>query len=158
MKKISSGSTAFYKRGFPLLWFGFLAAFVFMILTSGAVGKDPLLLAMPCFMVIVGWVVMKRFIWDLADEVQDGGDFLLVRYKGREERIDLANIMNVSVSTNVNPPRITLRLVNPASFGRELVFSPVSGFTLDPLARNTIADDLIERVDRARVRRVAQQR
>jgi hypothetical protein len=158
MKKISSGSTAFYKRGFPLLWFGMIAVFLVMVVISGEAQQNPIVLMMPCFMVIVGWVVMKRFIWDLADEVQDGGDFLLVSYKGREERIDLANIMNVSVSTNVNPPRITLRLVNPGSFGREIVFSPVSGFTLNPLARNTIADDLIERVDRARVRRLSQPR
>jgi len=50
----------------------------------------------------------------------------------------------------VNPPRITLRLVRPGRFGREITFTPVKPFTMNPFTRNPVADDLIERVDKAR--------
>ena len=63
--------------------------------------------------------------------------------------------MNVSASTMVNPPRVTLRLVQPGKFGSEVVFSPKTGFTLNPFAKSEVAEDLIERVDRARRYRAA---
>ncbi len=106
-------------------------------------------------MAVVGFVVMKKLVWDLADEVYDGGDFLLVKNRGEEDRVLLSNIMNVSVSTNMNPPRITLRLVAPGRFGDEVSFSPASSFTLNPFARNQIAEDLIVRVDKARSARTS---
>jgi hypothetical protein len=63
--------------------------------------------------------------------------------------------MNVSASTNMNPPRITLRLVQPGKFGSELAFSPTMSFTLNPFAKSGVAEDLIVRVDKARSRRAA---
>ena len=32
---------------------------------------------MPCFMAVVGFVLFKKLLWDLVDEVHDGGDYLL---------------------------------------------------------------------------------
>jgi len=61
-----------------------------------------------------------------------GGDYLLVKNRG-VEAVDLANIMNVSASTAVNPPRITLRLLKPGKFGDEISFSPQTGFRLKPI-------------------------
>jgi len=107
----------------------------------------------PLLMLVIGFVVMKQLVWGLADEVRDGGDYLVVT-KGRiEERIPLSNIMNVSASTMVNPPRIELRLVEPNRLGDRIVFSPARSGTLNPFARNAIAEDLIVRVDRARANR-----
>jgi hypothetical protein len=96
---------------------------------------------------------MKKLVWDLADEVYDCGDFLLVRKRDEEDRVPLSNVMNVNASTYVNPPRITLRLVTPGRFGNEIAFSPIAGFRLNPFAKNKIAEDLIVRVDRARSKR-----
>jgi len=93
---------------------------------------------------------MRKLVWDLVDEVYDGGDYLLVRNGGKEDRVALSNIMNVSASTMTNPPRVTLRLSTPGRFGDEIVFSPIKPITLNLFARNKIADDLIVRVDRAR--------
>src|SRR6185436_11382696 len=103
-------------------------------------------LVIPVVMSGIGLFVMRKLVWDLADEVFDGGDALLVRNRGEEELIPLANIMNVSVSTYINPPRIALRLVTPGKFGSEIAFSPVTGFRLNPFARNPVAEDLIVRV------------
>ena len=58
-------------------------------------------------------------VWDLVDAVFDYGDYLLVKNRGAENRIMLSNIMNVSSSTFMNPPRITLKLVRPSKLGRE---------------------------------------
>jgi len=153
MKKISSRVTVFHKKIFPALWFGFLFLFVIVFSVSGASGKEPIVLVVPAAMALFGFVLMKKLVWDLADEVYDGGDFLLVRNRGDEERVALSNVMNVSVTMLVNPPRITLRLVTPGKFGSEIVFSPAARLRLNPFAKNEIGEDLIVRVDRARSQR-----
>ena len=158
MKKISSDWTAFYKKVFPVVWFGFIALFVTMAFTHGAAfkGGPPFLIA-PCFMLVVGYIVMRKLVWDLVDEVYDDGDFLMIKNRGREHRLALAEIMNVSGSLNVNPPRITLRIANAGGagpLGSEVSFSPKKEFTLNPFAKNPIFEDLVVRVDRARSKRV----
>jgi hypothetical protein len=155
MTQISSKSTFFYKKLFPVPWFGFLTIFVVTTLLGGAVEKDFMFLVGPCTMAVFGFVLFRKLIWDLADEAYDGGDFLVVRFSSEEENVPLWNIMNVSASTNMNPPRITLRLVQPGKFGSELAFSPTMSFTLNPFAKSGVAEDLIVRVDKARSRRAA---
>jgi len=154
MTKISSTRMKFYRKGFPAVWFGFLAFFVISAVSSGAIHDEQwMVLAVPCFMAIFGFFMFKKLLWDLVDEVHDCGDYLLVRNKGEEERLPLQNIMNVSASAHTNPPRITLRLVKPGKFGSEVSFSPVSKLSLNPFAKNPIAEDLIVRVDKARLKR-----
>lgn len=109
-------------------------------------------LVVPFFMAVAGYVVMKKLIWDLADVVYDCGDYLIVRNRGQEDVVQLSNVMNVSATTYVNPPRITLRLVTPGRFGNEIAFSPETKFTLNPFAKNPIAEDLIVRAYEARTR------
>jgi hypothetical protein len=153
MKRLSARFSPLYKRAFPVLWFGVLALAVAAPLASGASRRDPLLLVVPCAMAAVGYLVMKKLLWDLVDEVLDGGDYLVVRNRGEEDRVPLSNIMNVSAATLVNPPRITLRLITPGKFGDEIAFSPATPFSLNLFARNAIAEDLIVRVHRARTAR-----
>lgn len=151
MKKISSDSTLFYKKVFPVLWFGVLALFVVMTITGGELRNGGwMFLVAPCFMAAVGFFVMKNLLWDLADEVHDCGDSLVVRKGSDEERIPLSNIINVSESIHARPPRITLRLARPGRFGSEVSFSPPSGISFNPFAANPVAEDLIVRVDKAR--------
>jgi hypothetical protein len=60
MKKISSGTTTFYKKIFPLIWFGFLAFFVATSVTTGALREGQwMFLAVPCFMAVFGYFLMK---------------------------------------------------------------------------------------------------
>jgi len=155
MTKISSRATFYYKRVFPVFWFGFIAVFVAVTLMSGAIAQSVMFLIVPAFLTIVGYIVMKKLVWDLADEVYDCGDALLVRNRGAEQRVVLSNVMNVGASTFTNPPRVTLRLVNAGKWGREISFIPVIRFTLNPFAKYPVAEDLIVRVDRARVQRLA---
>jgi hypothetical protein len=151
MVVISSGMTRFYKYVFPTIWFGLIGIFLVIGLTAGAVRQTPIFLLGPCVMLVFGYFLFKKMIWVLADEVRDGGDFLVVRLHSEEVTVYLSNIMNVSATANMNPPQVTLRLVKPSKFGSELVFSPARrGFSLNPFRKNEIVEDLIARVDKAR--------
>ena len=138
-----------------MLWFGFLAFFVSMGLSGSGRPTSRLfpLLVVPILMAIFGFFLMKKLVWDLMDEVYDCGDYLLVRNGAEEDTVPLTNIMNVSATMLINPPRITLKLVNPGKFGKEIAFSPIRRFTLNPFAKDKVSEDLISRVDQARSRR-----
>jgi hypothetical protein len=107
-------------------------------------------LIIPALMGAFGFFIMKQLVFDLVDELWDDGDALVVKNKGREERIALKNIINVSHSSFTNPPRITLTLREPCAFGRDITFSPPT--KLLPFARHPIASELIERIDATRRR------
>lgn len=158
MNTISSKQTYFSKRVFPILWLGGVAIFLVFGLataTSHQVPADPMVLVVPVVMLVFGFVLFRKLLWDLADEVQDGGSFLLVRKGPVEQRIPLANITNVSMSQLTNPKRLTLRLRTPCEFGDEVVFIPKAPlFSLNPFARNAVAEDLMRRVDQARMKAV----
>jgi hypothetical protein len=153
VKRISSGSTFLFKRILPAFWFLFLAVFLGSSLSIGWNRVNPMLIGGPLLMAAILFVVAKRFLWNLADEVQDGGDHLRIRRGSVEERIALADILNVSVTVQQHPQRIALRLVRPGRLGDEITFLPATRFRWNPFARNEVAEDLIVRVDRARAER-----
>lgn len=149
--RISSGMTYLYKRIFPFFWFGFLLLFFFLqFFISGFRGADfqiPFLL-IPAAMMVFGYFLMKKLVFDLVDEVTDVGDALLVRNGPRQEKIALSDIINVNYSPLINPPRVTLTLRDPGIFGKEVTFcAPVR---LMPFSQSPIIQDLIARVDAAR--------
>lgn len=61
MTRISSTSTAFYKKGFPVVWFGFLGVFVALAATHDA---PIIFLLIPCFMSVLGYFLMRKLVWD----------------------------------------------------------------------------------------------
>jgi hypothetical protein len=129
MQRISSRSTFFTKRVFPVIWFGFLVFFVAVTLVNKPARGLPV-------------------VFDLADEVLDAGDALIVRFGSEQERIPLSEIINVSYVYMTNPPRVTLTLRTLCQFGKEVSFSPPTRFL--PFAKSPIVADLIERADAAR--------
>lgn len=152
MKRISSKQTFYLKRILPV--FLLAVAFAPVLLMYVQTGKFfPGAAAPAVLIVIILAVIYPKLVWGLADEVYDGGDYLLVKRGRIEDRIAFSDIMNVNSSVMVNPPRITLRLARPSKLGDEVAFSPVRPMTLNPFARNAIAEDLIVRADAARVKR-----
>ena len=153
MTRISSGWTRFHKKIFPLFWFGSLAVFAANALVNS---RDNQLwwpfIAWAILIAGIGFYFWKKLTWALADEVLDGGDFLLVRKGGDEERVPLSTVMHVDAPSYLRPQRITLRLVKPGKFGSELSFALPSRFSFSPFSKHPIAEDLIVRVDRARRR------
>ena len=152
-RRISSRQTFFVKRVFPVLWFGIVVVSLAAGLAAVRAGKAvpaPAFIV-PLLLFVVGYAVMRRLVHDLADEVFDEGDALRVRFGSDEERIALADIINVGYTQFVNPPRITLTLRQPGRFGREVSFSPPQSL-FAPFVRNKLASELIERVEAARRR------
>jgi hypothetical protein len=150
MRRISSSMTFFYKRVFPILWFGFLLLFI-----AGAWlgAKSPPIefVLIPLAMMGFGYFMMKKLVFDLVDEVLDAGHALVIRNGHHEQRVPLSDITNVSYSQLVNPPRVTLTLRTPGIFGKQVTFcAPVR---LWPFAGNPQIDELIERIDAARTSR-----
>ena len=151
MKRLSSKMTFFYKRVFPTLWFGFLAILVLSSLFAGPKGDVISLLPfmiIPIFMAVFGYVIMKKLFLDFFDEVWDEGSSLLFKNGGKELRINLRDIKNVSYSLIINPYRVALSLRHQTEFGKELGFSPTS--TWIPFKKNPDIEELIDRIDRAR--------
>jgi hypothetical protein len=151
-QRISSRMTLFHKRVLPIVWFGFLGVFVLVGLWAqpGPRSPGPLIFVPMVFMGVIAFLVMKKLIFDLVDEVWDAGSALVIKNGGREVRIELAEIINVSHSSFTNPPRVTLSLRHPGALGSEISFMPPTRFI--PFARSPLIDDLIRRVDAARLR------
>lgn len=151
MRRISSQWTFFYKFVFPVIWVGFLIVFlivaVFVPARSGQSPPIPALIV-PVIMIAVGYALMKKLIFNLADEVWDDGDTLVVKKGGQEERIALSDIKNVNYSVMTSPPRVVLSLRRPSVFGDQVAFCAPIRFI--PFASSPIIDDLIERIDAAR--------
>lgn len=146
LPKVSS-STFFYKRVFPAFWFGILA-----VVALALAVEQPIALLHPLAMAVFGVFLFRRIVWDLADEVHDGGTYLLVRKGEVQVRVELRDIMNVSATQMSNPRRVTLKLRTPSELGDEIVFMPVRR-GMSPFARNAFVDELIVRVDAARSQR-----
>jgi hypothetical protein len=151
MEVISSGQTFFIKKVFPALWMAIIGFVAVAGVVNGQAWKQPQIILLPVIMVLFGFFLFRKLIWDIADDVRDGGSFLLVRKGSVEERVSLDNVMNVSMSQFTNPRRVSLRLRKPGMFGDEIVFIPKSTFQLNPFARNPVAEKLMARVDQLRI-------
>ena len=149
MKLISSKLTVISKKVVPALILGVLMIFAGGALLDGTAWRNPAYLLGIGFVAVVLLFLTYFLVGELADEVFDDGDYLVVKRGSQEERIPLANIMNVNV-INARQLQITLRLVTPGKFGASVTFLPETSFSLDPFAKNQVAEALIVRVDRAR--------
>jgi len=96
----------------------------------------------------IGYFIMKKLVWDLIDEVYDDGITLLFRNSGKEVRVSLRDIKNVSYSTMTNPPRVTLSIRYKTDLGDEISFSPPASWI--PFKKNKDIEELIDRIDKAR--------
>jgi hypothetical protein len=152
MRRISSTMTFYYKRVFPVVWFGGIVVVIGIgvyaaFTTPSASGFGPFLIVMPIIF-FLGFRFMNKFVFDLADEVWDDGGTLLVKSRGQQERIPLSDIKNVSYTSSSNPPRVVLSLRRPTLLGDQIAFcAPVS---LMPFSPSPLINELIERVDKAR--------
>ena len=153
MTQISSRMTFFYKRVFPIFWFGFLTLFMVgpaVISWNNGQAPQSMFIIMPIFMMVFGYFIMKKMVFSLVDEVFDVGDALLVKNGSHEEQIPLADITNISYAQMMNPPQVTLSLRQPTNFGDKVTFCAPT--RLIPFATSPVIDDLIRRVDAARRR------
>ncbi len=133
---------------FPVFWFGILGiSAIGALLVEGA---SIAAVIMPVVMMVLGYFVMKLFIWDLADEVFDYGEYLVVRKGDLEQKIPLGDIVNVNYMSMSSPPRITILCRTLGPLGTEIAF--MGPITFNPFKKPELVVDLIERVDRERRR------
>ena len=145
--------TFFYKRVFPIFWFGFLTLFMIgPIVVGWRSGENPqaMFFIVPVLMMGFGYFIMKKMVFNLVDQVFDAGDALLVKNGSQQEQILLADITNISYAQMMNPPQVTLSLRQPTSFGDKVTFCAPT--RLMPFATSPVIDDLVKRVDAARRR------
>jgi hypothetical protein len=150
MTTISSRLTVIHKWVVPVFWFGMIVFIIGAVSADEDARRNPFLVVFPLLLAVFGFLLMKFLLWDLVDEVEDHGDYLVVRNRGEQERIPLSNITRVSGTMMVNPPRVTLRLAKAGKFGDQIVFTPVMRFRFNPFAKHPITEELSARVDRAR--------
>jgi hypothetical protein len=158
MRRLSSSLTFFYKKIFPALWIGFmLTVFGLQIWAVPHVRADgpsqsifPLVL-MPLFLTGVMFLLYRKLLRDLLDEVWLDGDWVVVKNRNEKIRVALSDVMNVNATTMTNPRRVTLMLRTDSRFGRNLTFIPASprGF-MSAFQPDPIATELIQRVDALR--------
>ena len=151
MKKLSSKSTFFLKKIFPVFWFGVIVIFVLAALFTESNNNNMdiiMVFITSVFMAMIGYFIMKNLLFDLMDEAYDEGSSLLFKNNGKSVRVNLADIKNVSYTVVINPPRVTLSLRCKTEFGDELTFSPPG--SIIPFKRNKDIMELIDRIDRAR--------
>ena len=154
MRRLSSSYTYFYKRIFPWLWFGFLAVIVLIVASSSLARHASVMpfLIGPAFMAVLGFVLYRKLIADLVDEVWLAGDMLLVKNRGDEISVGLRDVVNVNAISVTNPRRITLMLRNDTRMGQHISFMPAiqSGSFVSSFKPDPIASELIARVDALR--------
>ena len=151
MTRLSSNWTFFYKRILPVFFIAILILFAAIPFFNGARfdhNQSLPFIIVPIVTAVIFYVVMKKLIFDLVDEVVDYGDALLVKNGDREDRIALSDIINVNYTPLMSPPRVTLLLRKASLFGDRVSFCAPIRFV--PFASSSLIDDLIVRVDAAR--------
>jgi hypothetical protein len=147
MKKIS-GSTFYFKKIFPIVWFGFLAFFFVISITSGAAAASVMFLVVPIIMAVFGYFFFQKIVWDLADEVYDYGDFLEFRKGQKTQRVSLNEIVNIDYSHMSSPERVVVHTRLGGAIGKELAFCLPMRFHL--FSKSPLIQELIDRVDAVR--------
>jgi hypothetical protein len=150
MQRISSRSTVFTKRIVPFLLFAIFAAGLVPAMLVGQHGLDPTAVIVPVAIAAFAFFIMRMTLFKLVDEVWDGGDFLLIRNKGEEDRVPFENIMNLSYTMLGNSRRATLKLRTPCRFGSEVSFLPAAPPWSFTFYKNPLLEKLIERIDEKR--------
>jgi hypothetical protein len=151
MRRISSRATFSYKWLFPATWFGFVIIFAGApIVLSLLAHQSPSasFIIPPVIMLVIGYFFMRKFLFDLVDEVWDDGNELVVRNGRREDRIRLSDIKNVGYSPMMSPPRVTLSLRKVSIFGDSVSFC--APFRFLPFSPSPVINELIDRVDAQR--------
>lgn len=146
MRRIPSFQTSIFRRVFPVVWFGSLAL-VFVVSLARKLQGEPVpteALWSPAAAAAFSFLLFRLFISNLATEVLETEDALLVSFGRRRARIPFRSILRISVNVLVSPAKATLHLREPCEFGREISFSPIGG--VGPLGGSALVTELQERV------------
>jgi hypothetical protein len=144
MRQISSRTTRWNKRGFPVvltLVFVPPAAWA----ASGALtGRPPeAAILIPGIAAVFGIVMMLYLSSPILHEVWIDGDDLILRNRGEEDRFPMTHVVAVEGSVMSNLDRVCLTLSPPSRFGKTIWFSPP--FRILRLGLHPVAKELADR-------------
>ncbi|HSB25420.1 MAG TPA: hypothetical protein VLE94_20145 [Burkholderiaceae bacterium] len=148
MRYLSSSATFIPKYVFPVAWVAGMAYVAVAALVDGHPGGA----ASAALVAVVVLVFRHFFASDLADQVVDLGDHLVVKRGLQTERVPLASIVEVTESVGINPAAIIIRLSKPSKFGRLISFTPTTSSRFNPVAEHSLVSELRERSLTARAK------
>ena len=141
MRPLSSKMTFYYKRVSPVIFFGVvLLMFGFgliSVLRDRQVSNVPFLIVL-LLLAVFAYRFMKKSVFNLADEVLDAGNTLVVRSGGQEERIALSDIKNVNYSPYMSPPQVTLSVRRTPCSARQSLSAHRSAYFRSGAARSSM--------------------
>jgi len=148
MRYLSSSMTFIPKYVFPFAWVAGMAFVAIAALLDGHPGN-----AGAAVLAAIAVLVFRHFFAaDLADQVVDLGDHLVVKRGLKTERVPLSSIVAVTESVGINPPAITIRLAKPSKFGQLISFTPTASSRFNPIAEHSLVTELRERSFAERVK------
>ena len=78
---------------------GVCVLFLALLTLNGALQKAQMFLVAACVMAVAGYYSWKESFRDLMDEVDDCGDYRLVKKRGNEDTVPFSNNINVKFLT-----------------------------------------------------------
>jgi len=129
----------------PTVTFGFVTVVMAFKEAQKVKPNFPSLLLAFAVLVVVLIVVFKKSIWVLADEVLDGGDYLLVCFGKKQQHVNISNVAKVDAENQLGATTVRLRLSVPCDFGSEIAFLAKST-SRNPFQPNAVAEKLAARV------------
>ncbi|ROU06916.1 hypothetical protein D9T17_11530 [Lysobacter enzymogenes] len=140
--------TCWVKQPFPGLALAVLGA----MLVGGVFSRPwhPLSLLMAVGVVVLAAAIQRAMARHLADEVVDGGDHLLVRSDGIEEKVMLRDVATIRRGFGHNPERLILTLRRPGRLGDTIAFIP-KGIRWFPYVEHPLAYELRTRAQLLRL-------
>jgi hypothetical protein len=152
MRAISFKNTALFKRG---VWLSALALLAFVAAPSAVSGdlwRNPLpsTIAIGLLAAALVYFLWKTQMHRLADEVLDCQGSLKVRRGRLTETIPLSNVAGAEVASGGGLHRITLRLRERSTLGRQIDFLPQASLWSNLPAIKRLALELGERANDAR--------
>lgn len=145
LRRISSSMTYFFKVISPAILFGVVGIGIVSALSQ----RSPqwASVAVLGLMAFVGLAALRSYVWDVADEVFDDGDKLVVNKGDIQQTVMLRDVAEVRVTRNTNPTRLTLVLRAPGKLGAQIVFIPPnSTSSWIPFSRHPLAKELEDRI------------
>ncbi len=130
------------------MWFGCIAFFLIVTIAKSAHDSIMVTIGILTFMGIMGFMMFRKMVWDLADEVYDTGDSLVFRRGRIEQIVRLKDIVNIDYSHMGSPERVVVHARETGEIGNELAFPLPMRFNF--FKKAPYVRELIERVDASR--------
>jgi hypothetical protein len=136
--------------------FSGISAFLYVAISAvGIVSNEPGQQITLIFLLVLGTVFIFVSItaWQLADEVLDCGDSILVRKGRKEQRIPLLAIDDIHIDFPSRPPTIAICLKSPGPFGSTIRFLPMNISMLG--YSSPVPSELMSRVLQAKAAKIS---